>query len=172
MAAVSTAALLWAVPALADGELHIYNWGDYTNPKLIEKFTKTYNVKVTQDDYDSNETMLSKVRAGNTGYDIVMPSDYTVKIMIADGLLEQTEPDKMGNYKNMIPAMTQIYWDPGRHYTVPWQTGTTNFTVNTDKYKGDINTLAILFSPPGEIKGQINMLDDINSVIHAAERFA
>jgi spermidine/putrescine transport system substrate-binding protein len=172
MAAVSTAALLWAVPALAGGELHIYNWGDYTNPKLIEKFSKTYDVKVTQDDYDSNETMLSKVRTGNTGYDIVVPSDYTVKIMIADGLLEQTEPDKMDNYKNMIPAMTQIYWDPGRHYTVPWQTGTTNFTVNTDKYKGDINTLAILFSPPDEIKGQINMLDDINSVIHAAERYA
>ena len=74
----------FAGPALADGELHIFNWGDYTNPKLIEKFTKTYNVKVTLDDYDSNETMLSKVRAGNTGYDIVVPSDYTVKIMIAD----------------------------------------------------------------------------------------
>ena len=46
---------------------NIYNWGDYTNPKLIEKFTKMYNVKVRQDDYDSNETMLSKVRAGSTG---------------------------------------------------------------------------------------------------------
>ena len=159
-------------PALADGELHIFNWGDYTNPKLIEKFTKTYNVKVTLDDYDSNETMLSKVRAGNTGYDIVVPSDYTVKIMIADGLLEQTEPDKMENYKNMLPGMTEVYWDSGRHYTVPWQTGTTTFTVNTAKYKGDINTLAILFNPPDEIKGQINMLDDINSVIHAAERYA
>src|SRR5882757_1482606 len=99
MAAVSTAALLWAVPALADGELHIYNWGDYTNPKLIEKFSKQYNIKVTLDDYDSNETMLSKVREGNTGYDIVVPSDYTVKIMVDDGLLEKTEPDQMDNFK-------------------------------------------------------------------------
>ena len=88
MAAVSAAVLLWAVPALADGELHIYNWGDYTNPKLIEKFEKQYNIKVTLDDYDSNETMLSKVRAGNSGYDIVVPSDYTVKIMVEEGLLE------------------------------------------------------------------------------------
>ena len=53
------------MPALADGELHIYNWGDYTNPKLIEKFEKQYNMKVTIDDYDSNETMLNKVRGGN-----------------------------------------------------------------------------------------------------------
>lgn len=63
MAAVSTAVLLWAVPALADGELHIYNWGDYTNPKLIEKFEKQYNIKVTLDDYDSNETMPGPVGA-------------------------------------------------------------------------------------------------------------
>jgi spermidine/putrescine transport system substrate-binding protein len=163
--------LFAAGSALADGELHIYNWGNYTNPKLIEKFEKTYNVKVTLDDYDSNETMLSKVRAGNSGYDIVVPSDYTVKIMVNDGLLEKTEPSQMENFKNVRPEFANIYWDDGRHYSVPWQFGTTNFTVNTDKYKGDINTLAILFNPPDELKGQINMLDDVMSVMHAAERY-
>src|SRR4051812_42752087 len=168
---VSVATLLCALPALADGELHIYNWGDYTNPKLIEKFEKQYNVKVTLDDYDSNETMLSKVRAGNSGYDIVVPSDYTVKIMVDEGLLEKTEPNKMENFKNVRPEFVDIYWDNGRNYTVPWQFGTTNFTVDTNKYKGDINTFAILFNPPDELKGQINMLDDINSVMHATERY-
>jgi spermidine/putrescine transport system substrate-binding protein len=170
--AVSAATLLWAVPALAEGELHIYNWGNYTNPKLIEKFEKEFGIKVTLDDYDSNETMLSKVRAGNSGYDIVVPSDYTVKIMIEDGLLEKTEPNTMPNYKHVGPQFTNTYWDDGRHYTVPWQFGTTAFQVNTDKYKGDIDTLAILFTPPDELKGQINVLDDVNSVLHAAERFA
>src|SRR3954467_2212013 len=102
--AASLAAMLFAAgSALADGELHIYNWGDYTNPKLIEKFQKAYNIKVTLDDYDSNETMLSKVRAGNTGYDLVVPSDYTVKIMVEEGLLEKTEPNQMENYKNIRP---------------------------------------------------------------------
>ncbi len=125
MLALSVAALLMAAaPAFADGELHIYNWGDYTNPKLIDKFEKQYNVKVTLDDYDSNETMLSKVRAGNTGYDIVVPSDYTVKIMIDEGLLEKTEPDQMSNFKNIDAAnIVDVYWDKGRHYTVPWQIG-------------------------------------------------
>ena len=80
MAAASAVSLLLvAGPALAAGELHIYNWGNYTNPKLVEKFQKDFDVKITLDDYDSNETMLSKVRAGNSGYDIVVPSDYTVK---------------------------------------------------------------------------------------------
>ena len=74
--AAAVALLLAGGAARADGELHIFNWGDYTNPKLIEKFQKQYNVKVTLDDYDSNETMLAKVRAGGTGYDVVVPSDY------------------------------------------------------------------------------------------------
>ena len=101
-----------------------------------------------------------------------MPSDYTVKIMVDEGLLEKTEPDQMANFKNIDPRLVDIYWDHGRHYTVPWQFGTTAFDVNTDKYKGDIDTLAILFNPPDELKGQINVLDDVNIVMHAAERYA
>ena len=171
LAAAASVLALAAGPALAAGELHIYNWGDYTNPKLIEKFEKEFDVKVTLDTYDSNETMLSKVRTGSSGYDIVVPSDYTVKIMVADGLLEATEPNAMPNFKNMKPEFVNVYWDEGRHYSVPWQYGMTNFVVDTDKYKGDIDTLAILFNPPDELKGQINVLDDITSMMHAAERY-
>jgi spermidine/putrescine transport system substrate-binding protein len=172
LAALSAASLVAAAgSALAAGELHIYNWGDYTNPKLIEKFSKEFDVKVTLDSYDSNETMLSKVRAGNSGFDIVVPSDYTVKIMIADGLLEKTEPNKMANFKNVRPEFVNVYWDDGRNFSVPWQYGMTTFAVDTAKYKGDIDTLNILFNPPDELKGQINVLDDMNSLTHAAERF-
>ena len=172
LALAATAALaLSCSTAFADGELHIYNWGDYTNPKLIEKFEKQFNVKVSVDDYDSNETMLAKVRAGNSGYDIVVPSDYTVKIMIEEGLLEKTEPNSMPNFKNMDPRCIDVYWDSGRHYSVPWQFGTTSFSVNTDKYKGPMDTLGVLYNPPEELRGRINMLDDINSVIHGAERY-
>ena len=82
----AAAALLFASSAAyADGELHLYNWGDYTNPKLIEKFEHQYNVTVTLDDYDSNDTLLAKIRAGNTGYDVVFPSDYAVKILLDRG---------------------------------------------------------------------------------------
>jgi len=167
----AAALMMSAASAMAGGELHIYNWGDYTNPKLIEKFTKETGIKVTLDTYDSNETMLAKVRAGGTGYDIVVPSDYTVKIMVEEGMLAETHPNQMPNFKNLKPEFVTVYWDNGRNYTVPWQTGTTAFTVNTAKYKGDIDTYAILFDPPAELKGRINMLDDEMSVIHAAERY-
>ena len=115
--------------------------------------------------------MLAKVRAGGTGYDIVVPSDYTVKIMIEEGLLAETQPNQMPNFKNVKPQFVDIYWDTGRHYSVPWQFGTTAFAVNTAKYKGDIDTYAILFNPPDELKGRSTCWTTRMSVIHAAERY-
>jgi spermidine/putrescine transport system substrate-binding protein len=155
----------------AAGELHIFNWGNYTSQELLDKFSKTYDVKVTLDTYDSNETMIAKVKAGGSGYDIVVPSDYAVQIMIEDGLLEKTEPAKMSNAKNIKPDALNLYFDDGRHYTVPWQMGTTALSVDTTIYKGDINTYAVLFDPPAELKGRINILDDMTSTMHAAERY-
>ena len=62
--AVGALMLAMAVPAAAEGELNIFNWGDYTSPEMIKKFEETYKVKVTITDYDSNDTALAKVRAG------------------------------------------------------------------------------------------------------------
>ncbi len=169
--AASAAALLIAGPALADGDLHIYNWGDYTNPKLIEKFEAETGIKVTLDDFDSNETMLAKVRAGNSGYDIVVPTDYALKIMIDDGLLAETRPDQMENAKNLDPLWADPYFDPGRHYSVPWQWGTTAFAVDTAVYGGDIDTWGVLFEPPPELQGKINMQPSQDEVFNAALRY-
>ena len=68
--ALAAAIGLSGASARAAGELHIFNWGDYTNPDLIAKFEKAYDVKVTLDGYDSNEDMLAKVQAGNSGYEV------------------------------------------------------------------------------------------------------
>lgn len=163
--------LLSASASFAAGELHIYNWGNYTNPDLLKKFEKQYDVKVTLDTYDSNESMMAKVKAGSSGYDIVVPSDYAVDIMKKEGLLEATEPSKMENFKNMKPEMVNLYYDEGRHYTVPWQIGITSLAVDTAVYKGDIDTWGVIFNPPAELKGRINVLDDMVSVIHAAEHY-
>ena len=67
------AMLALTMPVAAEGELHIYNWGNYTNPELIKKFEETYKVKVTITDYDSNDTALAKIKAGGHGFDIVVP---------------------------------------------------------------------------------------------------
>ena len=91
-AAAGLAVFAFADGALADGELNIYNWGDYTNPELIKKFEQAYNVKVTVTDYDSNDTALAKIKTGGHGFDIVVPSASFVPIYVKEGLLEETRP--------------------------------------------------------------------------------
>ena len=166
--ATAIAALLVAGSAQAEGELNIYNWGNYTNPELIEKFTKETGIKVTITDYDSNDTALAKVKAGGHGFDIVVPSASWVPIWIGEGLLLETRPDQMENFKNVQPQWVDVDWDPGRHYTVPWQWGSTGVVVNTKYYSGDINTSAIFLDPPDELKGKINVVPEMGDVMGLA----
>ena len=121
MAAIAVLGL--AGSAAAEGELNIYNWGDYTSPEMIKKFEEAYKVKVTITDYDFNDTALAKVRAGGHGFDIVVPSANYVPIWVKEGLLLEARPDQMENFKNVDPRWVDVPWDPGRHYTVPWQWG-------------------------------------------------
>jgi len=157
-----------ASTAFADGELQIYNWGDYTNPDLIKKFEEKYNVKVTVTDYDSNDTALAKVRAGGHGFDIVVPSASFVPIWIKDGLLLESRPDQMENFKNMDPKWVDVPFDPGRHYTVPWQWGTTGILLNTKYSKADPNTSAIFLDPPEELKGKLNVVPEMSDIMNLA----
>lgn len=170
MKIVATAATLALLsgPALADGELNIYNWGNYTNPELIKKFEEEFKVKVTVTDYDANDTALAKIKAGGHGFDIVVPSGNYVPIFIAEGLLLETKPNEMPNFKNVDPQWVNMDFDKGRNYTVPWQWGTTGMTVNRKAYQGDINTWAILFDTPAELKGKVNVVPEMSDVIGGA----
>ena len=160
-----------ATSARADGELNIYNWGNYTSPDLIKKFEKTYNVKVTVTDYDSNDTALAKVKAGGSGFDIVVPSASFVPIWVKEGLLMESRPDQMSNFKNVDPRWVDVPFDQGRHYTVPWQWGTTGMAVNTKVYSGDPNTSAIFMDPPKELAGKVNVVPEMADIMFLAIKY-
>ena len=90
--AIGLAMVMSTGVARATGELNIFNWGNYTSPELIKKFEETYGVKVTITDYDSNDTALTKVKAGGHGFDIVVPSANFIPIWVKEGLLIETRP--------------------------------------------------------------------------------
>ncbi len=167
----SAALVMGGAAAHADGELHIYNWGDYTSPDLIKKFEEAYKVKVTLTDYDSNDTALAKIRAGGHGFDIVVPSANYVPIWIKEGLLLESRPDQMENFKNMDAKWVDVAWDPGRHYTVPWLWGVSGIGVNKNVFKGDPNTSAVFLDPPPELVGKINVEPEMNDVMFATIRY-
>jgi len=171
LAMAVTASLLGATAANAAGQLNIYNWSDYMDQAVLDKFSKKYDIKITYDTYDSNETLLSKLKSGVTGYDVAVPGDYMVKIMIDEGLLENIEANKLSNFANVKDELIDVYYDPGHQYSVPYQAGTTSFVVDKAVYGGDINTLDILFNPPEELKGKINIFRDVNDVVNAALRY-
>ncbi len=157
--------LLASDAAQAEGELNIYNWGNYTSPEMIKKFEEAYKVKVSVTDYDSNDTALAKIRTGGHGFDIVVPSASFVPIYVQEGLLEQTMPHTMENFKNVDPRWVDVPFDPGRMYTVPWQWGTTGIALNTKIYNGDVNTSAVFLDPPAELVGKINVVPELTEII-------
>ncbi len=164
----SLSLLVATATANAAGELNLFNWGNYTNPELIEKFEKTYDVKVTVTDYDSNDTALAKVEAGGHGYDLVVPSASYVPIWVEKGLLMESRPDQMENFKHVSTEFNDPSWDPGRRYTAPWQWGSVGMIVDTSIYSGDINTSAIFLDPPAELIGKINVAPEMSDVISTA----
>lgn len=159
------------IAAQAEGQLSIYNWFDYMPQELIDKFTAETGIEVIYDTYDSNETMLARLKAGVTGYDVAMPGDYMVAIMIQEGMLAQIDAQTMPNGKNIDPQWVDVYWDPGRLYSIPYQWGTTSFSVDTAVYGGDVDSLALVFDPPAQLQGRINVLRDVNDVLNMGLRY-
>ena len=166
LGASALAITLAANAATAEGKLVIYNWFEYLPQELIDKFAAQENVEVTMDTFDSNEAMLASLKAGKMGtYDVAMPSDYMVDIMGDEGMLDTFDQEEMPNFSNIMDQWLNVSFDPGRNSSVPYQLGSTSFSVNRDAYKGDINTLAMIFNPPNEVKGKINVLDSQGEVL-------
>lgn len=166
MKRLAFATALLATPAFADGELKIYHWFDYIPQELVDKFTAETGIAVTIDTYDSNEAMLASLKAGKMGqYDVAVPGDYMVQIMGNEGLLDSFSPTDLSNFGNIDPKWVDVPFDPGRKSSIPYQWGSTAFSVNRDVYKGDIDTLAIVFDPPAELSGKINALDSQGEVL-------
>jgi spermidine/putrescine transport system substrate-binding protein len=155
-----------ATPAFAEGELKVYHWFEYIPDDLVQKFEAETGIKVTIDTYDSNEAMLAALKAGKLGqYDVAVPGDYMVKIMANEGILDSFTPEELPNFGNIDPQWLDVPFDPGRKHSIPYQWGSTAFSVNRDVYKGDISSLSIIFDPPEELRGRINVLDSQGEVL-------
>lgn len=170
---LSAVALLLASTsfALAEGELQLFNWGNYTSPELLAKFEAETGIKVTVTDYDSNDTALAKVEAGGHGFDLVVPSASHVPIWIEKGLVAELDLSKLANHGNIAPEWMNVDYDPGRKYSVPWQWGSTGMAVNQSAYSGDVNTSAIFLDPPAELVGKVNVTPEMGDVLALATMY-
>src|SRR5262245_34145256 len=94
---------------LAD-EIFLYTWVEYIDPAVKDQFEAECGVKVTETNFDSNETLLATLQAGGADYDIVVPSDYMVQILISEGMLMELDYDVIPNIKNMEKLNVNQYF--------------------------------------------------------------
>lgn len=154
-------------------ELHIYAWGEYIPEEVPEAFEKEYGVKVIIDTYSSNEEMAAKIRAGNSGYDLVQPSDYMVALLAEGGYLAEINRANIPNLANILPENQGLYYDPDNKFSVPYLWGTTGIAYDKTAVTPAPDSWAVLFDPAKleAFKGKTSMLNDEREVIGAAMRF-
>jgi spermidine/putrescine-binding protein len=157
-----------------DGDLAIYNWAEYIDEEELAAFGEEYGISVTMDTYDSNEAMQPIISAGNSGYDLIVPSDYMVTILKEAGSVQPLNHDAIPNMANLLPEFTDLGYDSGNEYSAPYQWGHTGMALNTSVVGADYEpTWGLIFDPElaGEFSGQISLLNDPRETMGAALRY-
>lgn len=113
--------------------LHLYNWSDYIDPEVVSEFEKKFNCRVVTDTFDSNESMFAKLKAGATGYDIVFPSSYMVRVMHEQGLLQEIDVSKIPNLANIDKGYDSVIADPSYKIGVPYMISNAGIAYNKDR---------------------------------------
>ena len=161
-------------------ELNIYNWSDYIADDTLANFEKETGIKVRYDNYDANEILHTKLVAGHTGYDIVVPSAHFAKQQIEAGLFQKLDRSQLSNWGNLDPELLKLMArvDPGNQYLVDWLWGYITVGINVDKVKkalGDLpmpdNAWSLIFDPKyaSKLKGcGVNFLDSASEVMPVA----
>ena len=155
-AATSTAP---AVP-LEDQELVVSNWAAYTPEGLIEDFEKETGVEVTLlEDHVNNEDVVGKLQASNgEGRDVVFISGPYVQTLLDNGWITELDHSQLPNLANLYPEATELAYDPGNRYSVPYTWGTTGLCYRTDLVDAEIDSWSDLLTPDPALDGKITML--------------
>jgi spermidine/putrescine-binding protein len=156
-----------------DGDLNFYNWSEYMDPELVTAFEEQYQVDVVEDFYESNEALLAQMQAGAV-YDLIVPSDYMVGIMIENGLLAPINTTAVPNMENLAAQFTELPYDPGPQYSAAYQYGTTGLGVNLSVVGEDFpRSWALLFDPEltETFPGGVSVLNDPREAMGAALKY-
>lgn len=147
-----------AVP-LEDQEIVFGNFGAYTPEGFLEDFTAQTGVEVTLSEFVNNEDMLGKVQAaGGAGFDVVMVTGNYIQTLVDNGWLAELDHSQLPNISNLYPEATELAFDPGNVYSVPYTWGTTGLCYRTDLVDAEIDSWQDLLEPAPELEGKVTIL--------------
>jgi len=181
--AAAALAVLWSACAHAQGQtVNVYNWSDYIEPGILEDFTKETGIKVRYDTFDSNDTLETKLLAGKSGYDVVVPTGFFLERQIKAGVFQKLDKSKLPNLANVWPEIAQrlAVHDPGNLYAVNYMWGTTGIGYNVKKVReilgadAKIDSWDIVFKPENLAKFKscgVYLLDSSDDILPAALKY-
>ena len=152
------------------GTLRIYNWSEYTSPKVLKEFERKYGVKCDLMLYDSNEQLTAHLKKKPDAYDVVVPEDAFVSVLASAGLIRPLDMSLIPNFEYVTEAsFRRPPFDPGtdgKKYSVPYMFGTIGVAVRLDKVADPGSSWSIMYDP--RYKGRMSMLDGSREVLGPA----
>jgi len=155
-------------PQKSPQTLYYFTWSDYVDRETIAEFERTAAVKVVVDTFGSNEELLAKLQSGADGYDVAVPSDYMVSIMLYQGLLAELDLKEIPNVRMLAAPLQHLRFDPENRYAVPYLWGTVGIGYDSAVIPSPPDSWSILWDP--RFKGRISMLNDQREVLGASLR--
>lgn len=180
-AALATALVLFAanVAQAQQKRVNFYNWSDYIDPAVLKDFTRETGIEVTYDTFDANEILETKLLAGKSGYDVVVPTAYFLERQIKAGVFHKLDKSKLPNLVNVWPDIAKrlAAYDPGNQYAVNYMWGTTGIGYNVSKARDilgpdfKIDSWELVFNADNLAKFKdcgVYMLDSSDDIFPAA----
>jgi putrescine transport system substrate-binding protein len=166
-------------PAQRERFVNVYNWSDYVEPGVLDAFTRETGIRVRYDTFDSNDTLETKLLAGKSGYDVVVPTAYFLERQIKAGVFQKLDRAKLPNLAHAWPAIAKhlAAYDPGNQYAVNYMWGTVGIGYNVRKARellgpaGTIDSWDIVFTPSELARFKecgVHMLDSSDDILPAA----
>lgn len=144
--------------------LTIYNWGDYIDPELLDRFEKETGIKVIYQTFDSNEAMMTKIAQGGTTFDVSIPSEYAISKMKEENLLLELDHSKLPNLKYIDPRFMNLSFDQDNAYSIPYFWGTVGIVFNPELV-GDLTFSSWDDLWDESLRNQILLVDGAREVI-------
>ncbi|NQV47032.1 MAG: spermidine/putrescine ABC transporter substrate-binding protein [Rhodospirillaceae bacterium] len=153
-------------------QLNVYNWDTYIGETTLPNFTKQTGIKVQYDLFGDNEEMFAKLKAGNPGYDIIVPTDYMVEDMLTLDMLETLDHSKLPNMSHLDKAFLNPAYDPGLKHSLPYMWGTMGYGYRKSKVKGTPDSWShILENKDPSLSKRMSLLSDQRAVLGGALKY-